>query len=116
VRKKVLTVTAKDCELQTFRAGGNGGQNQNKRDTGVRWIHHPSGARGESREHRTQWQNKKAAWKRMVDTPQFKYWVAVETGRVEDREKWLARMMEDKNFVTEIKVDGKWVIAPEQLQ
>lgn len=115
MRKKILTVTAKDCELQTFRSGGKGGQNQNKRDTGVRWIHHPSGARGECREHRTQWQNKKAAWKKMVETPQFKYWVAEETGRHERRERWMKEMMDDKNLQVEVKQDGKWVIASEPL-
>ena len=109
VREKILTVTAADCELQTFRSGGKGGQNQNKRETGVRFIHHPSGARGECREHRTQWQNKKIAWRRMCETPQFKYWVAVETGRIEAAEKWLAKMMEPQNIKTEVRVDGKWV-------
>lgn len=49
-RSLLFSVTIKDCEVQTFRAGGCGGQNQKKRDTGVRIIHHPSGARGESRE------------------------------------------------------------------
>lgn len=61
--------------MQTFRAGGKGGQNQNKRDTGVRFIHPPSGARGESREHRTQPENKKAAFIRMAESPAFKVWV-----------------------------------------
>lgn len=36
MRKRVLSVTPADCILQTFRSGGPGGQNQNKRDTGVR--------------------------------------------------------------------------------
>lgn len=49
-----FSVTIKDCTVQTFRSGGKGGQNQNKRDTGVRIIHRPSGAVGESRQHRTQ--------------------------------------------------------------
>jgi protein subunit release factor B len=111
MRKKILTVTADDCELQTFRAGGHGGQNQNKRDTGVRWIHHPSGARGESREHRTQWQNKKAAWKRMANTPQFKYWVAVQTKQVESEEKYLERMMKPENLREEHRIDGKWEVV-----
>ena len=107
-RTKILTVTAADCELQTFRSGGKGGQNQNKRETGVRWIHHPSGARGESREERSQWQNKKVAWKRMVETPEFKYWVAVETGKIEAAEKWLAKMMDPSNIKVEVREDGKW--------
>ena len=47
--------------METFRAGGPGGQNQNKRNTGVRWIHVPSGATGEARDHRTQGENKRAA-------------------------------------------------------
>jgi len=71
MRQKILSVTMADCDLQTFRAGGSGGQNQNKRDTGIRIIHRASGARGEARDERSQLQNKKLAWKRMAATPQF---------------------------------------------
>jgi protein subunit release factor B len=72
MRTRVLSVTIHDCEVQHFRSGGKGGQNQNKRDTGTRVIHHPSGARGESREERSQLQNKRAAFLRMVESKQFK--------------------------------------------
>lgn len=68
----MFSVTVKDCEVQTFRCGGKGGQNQNKRDTGVRIIHHPSGARGEARDERSQLQNKRLAFKRMADHPLFR--------------------------------------------
>ena len=71
-RQLMFSVTMKDCELQTFRCGGKGGQNQNKRDTGVRIIHHPSGARGEARDERSQLQNKRLAFKRMADHPLFR--------------------------------------------
>jgi protein subunit release factor B len=71
-RTLVLSVTLKDCDVQTFRAGGNGGQNQNKRDTGVRIIHRASGARGEARDERSQLQNKRLAFKRMTDHPLFR--------------------------------------------
>lgn len=67
----VLSVRIQDCEVQHFRSGGKGGQNQNKRDTGTRVIHHPSGARGEARDERSQLQNKRLAFTRMVATPQF---------------------------------------------
>jgi hypothetical protein len=111
-RKPILTVTIHDCEVQTFRSGGKGGQNQNKRDTGVRVIHHPSGARGESREERSQLQNKRTAFRRMVETPHFKYWVSVQTGRVEATEKYLERMMQPENIKVEYRDDhGKWVVV-----
>jgi protein subunit release factor B len=71
-RHRILSVTIHDCEVQTFRSGGKGGQNQNKRDTGVRIIHHPSGARGESREERSQLQNKRAAFRRMAESQRFR--------------------------------------------
>lgn len=43
-----------ECELQTFRAGGPGGQHQNKTDTGVRLVHAPSGIVVTSRKTRSQ--------------------------------------------------------------
>jgi protein subunit release factor B len=79
-RKLVLSVTAKDCELQTFRCGGPGGQKQNKTSSGVRWIHRASGARGECREERSQLQNKKIAWRRMVESKTFQVWLKRELG------------------------------------
>lgn len=71
-RTLLFSVTLKDCEVQTFRSGGKGGQNQNKRDTGVRIIHRASGARGEARDERSQLQNKRLAFKRMADHPLFR--------------------------------------------
>lgn len=110
--KPILTVTIHDCEVQTFRAGGKGGQNQNKRDTGVRVIHHLSGARGESREERSQYQNKRAAFVRMVGTPAFRYWVAVETGRIKSeerlREEIAAELADPSKVKVEVKVEGRW--------
>lgn len=82
-RKLVLSVTIADCEVQTFRAGGPGGQHQNKTSSGVRVIHHPSLARGESREERSQLQNKKAAFRRMIDSEKFQVWMKRQLGQMD---------------------------------
>jgi len=68
----LFTLNKKDFEIQTFRSGGSGGQHQNKTNTGVRIIHKKSGAVGESREHKSQLQNKKAAFTRLTKTDKFK--------------------------------------------
>ncbi len=52
MRELMFSITKDDLDVQTFRAGGKGGQNQNKRETGVRIVHRPSGAVGESRSER----------------------------------------------------------------
>jgi protein subunit release factor B len=86
-REKILSVTKDDCTRQTFRCGGKGGQNVNKVETGVRWIHEPSGARAESREHRTQHQNEKEAWLRLAQHPAMLYWIEQVThGRKTEKE------------------------------
>jgi protein subunit release factor A len=111
-RKKILSVSVNDCELQTFRSGGKGGQNQNKRDTGVRLIHHPSGARGESRKERSQLQNKKNAFLLLINSPKFQRWLRVESGIEE--EKSCHYFNDDdliiKDIKVEVKKDGKWVV------
>jgi hypothetical protein len=109
MRRRILSVSIHDCEVQTFRSGGSGGQNQNKRDTGVRVIHHPSGARGESREERSQLQNKKAAFRRMAEHPKFLLWLRIETGRASMVEAVLdGYTIPAEELKTEIKVGGKW--------
>lgn len=75
MKEHVLSVTKKDVEMQTFRSGGPGGQNQNKTSSGVRFIHRPSRAVGESREHRTQLENKRAAFQRMAKHWRFRLWI-----------------------------------------
>lgn len=74
-REKLFSVTLSDCDIDTFSAGGPGGQHQNTSNTAVRIKHRDSGATGESREHRSQLQNKKAAFRRMTEHPKFKIWI-----------------------------------------
>ena len=108
-KRLVLSVSIHDCEVQTFRSGGKGGQNQNKRDTGVRVIHRPSGARGESRDERSQLQNKRTAFTRMVDTKEFKLWIMKATGKDALIEAAVERSMRPENIKTEVKENGRWV-------
>lgn len=111
-RSKVLSVTLDDCEVQTFRAGGNGGQNQNKRDTGVRIIHHPSGARAESREERSQLQNKRSAFTRMVKSGKFVMWMNRELASGPTSEERVAQDMAPENILVEVRSPQGWVKAP----
>jgi peptide chain release factor 2 len=50
-----------DLERQTFRSGGPGGQHQNKTESGVRFIHLPTGIAAESRNERSQHKNSAVA-------------------------------------------------------
>ena len=61
-KELLFSLTKKDFVVETFRAGGKGGQKQNKTDSGVRIKHPASGAVAESREERSQHQNKKIAF------------------------------------------------------
>lgn len=108
-RQLVLSVSIKDCEIQGFRSGGSGGQNQNKRDTGQRIIHHPSGAVGEAREERSQLQNRKAAFRKMTETAKFKLWVKKQCGMDDLIKASVERDMWPVNIKTEVQEDGKWV-------
>ena len=111
-RKELLfSLTKKDFVVETFRAGGKGGQKQNKTDSGVRIKHPASGAVGESREERSQHVNKKIAFKRLVETPRFKVWHAAKVQEMlgkETPEQAVERMMKPENIKIEFFEDGDW--------
>ncbi len=92
-----------ECEVQTFRAGGPGGQHQNRTESGVRLIHRPTGLRVESRTERSQHRNRRIAVERLrrrleerlrTPTPRVRT-------RVPPRER--RRRLEEKRRRSEIK-------------
>lgn len=59
-------VSAQDVRFEAFRAGGPGGQHQNKTESAVRAIHIPSGLSIVAREERSQHRNKALALDRLA--------------------------------------------------
>ena len=112
-RERILHLTRKDFVRQTFHCGGKGGQNVNKVETGVRFIHEPSRARGESCDERTQGQNEKIAFRRMANSSEMRVWIAeqhqdIEKGRTIMQE--VAEQMRVANLLVEVKDEnGNWV-------
>ncbi len=101
----LFSITKKDFEMQTFRSGGPGGQNQNKVSSGVRLVHRASGAVGESRESRSQLQNKKSAFLRLTNNKVFRSWLKLEsarrTGALAEVERAVDRAMRPENLKVE---------------
>jgi protein subunit release factor B len=56
----------RDCDIHFVIAGGPGGQNRNKVETGVRLVHRPSGISITATERRSQHANREAAFARMA--------------------------------------------------
>lgn len=54
-----INIEIRDVDLrrETFRSGGPGGQHQNKTESGVRFVHIPTGIAAESRNERSQHKN-----------------------------------------------------------
>lgn len=63
----MATLTARErkllaeCEVQTFRAGGPGGQHRNVTDSAVRLVHQPTGVTVTCATHRSQHRNRREA-------------------------------------------------------
>ena len=54
-----------ECRVETFRAGGPGGQHQNVTESGVRLVHLPTGVRAGARDERSQHRNRSLALQRL---------------------------------------------------
>lgn len=77
-KQKLFSVTASDCQWDVFRGSGDGGQKRQKTSSGVRCTHTPSGAVGKATDSREQSQNRKMAFKRMSETPEFQSWLKLK--------------------------------------
>jgi peptide chain release factor len=114
-KKLLFSVTKDDCDWQTFRAGGPGGQHQNKVESAVRCIHRDSGATGESRTERSQHINRQLAFERMGNTRVFQDWAKIEASRRlggKSVHELVEEAMDMKNMRVEVRgEDGKWEIA-----
>jgi len=55
------------CRVETFRAGGKGGQHQNTTDSAVRLTHRPTGESVVARDERSQHRNRQIALGRLRD-------------------------------------------------
>jgi len=109
---KILSLTKKDFRVDTFRAGGHGGQNQNKRETGVRVTHKLTGFSSECRNYRSQLQNKKEAFKRLCVYPKFRIWLKdTSLGVIKDIERLereVEKTMKPENLIIVIRSNGHW--------
>lgn len=80
-KQLLFSVTSKDFEIQSFSVGGHGGSGKDTSNSGQRLIHHASGASAEGREHRSAIQNRKSAFKKLVESDKFKTWHKIETAK-----------------------------------
>ncbi|BAM87091.1 putative class I peptide chain release factor domain protein [Bradyrhizobium oligotrophicum S58] len=63
---QTATLAATDVRFESFRAGGPGGQHQNKTESAVRAVHVPSGLTAIARDGRSQHRNKALALARLA--------------------------------------------------
>lgn len=108
MRERVMTLTRDDFRWDYFRAGGKGGQPQNKLSTGVRCTHPPSGAVGEARDARSQLENRRAAFKRCVESDKFRKWIRLQSLELSSIENMVDKQMQDQYLKIEHKENGLW--------
>lgn len=113
-KELIFSVTKKDFDIQAFRAGGKGGQNQNKTNSGCRIMHKESGAVAESRDTRSFHENQRSAFRKLIESPKFKLWHKIEVAkRMKDYVSIDAKVdlaMKPENIKVEVHDEnGKWV-------
>jgi peptide chain release factor 1 len=99
-----------DFVVTPFKGSGKGGQKRNKTMSCCRISHPASGAVAECQDERSFEQNKKRAFRRLLEKPEFVRWHKIETSR---RLGLLANVDEEveremNNIRVEVMQDGKW--------
>lgn len=117
-KQLLFSVTKDDCEWSYTRGTGSGGQKKNKTSSAVHCSHRPSGAHGYSEETRSQVDNKRFAFTKMAETPEFKKWHMLEvmrqTGKMAEIDSYVSGEM--NKVRVEVKQEGKWVEVDKNAQ
>lgn len=109
MKRKLFSVSIKDCEVQTFTVGGPGGGGKDTSNTGVRIVHPPSGAVGEGREERSQLANKRAAFVRLAKSPIFVAWCKRKAAGLQNIDEVVDADMQPHNLKVEYRDEqGRW--------
>ena len=78
-----------ECDVETFRSGGPGGQHQNVTESGVRITHRPTGVTAVARDERSQHRNRELALRRLRE--KLENLAAVKPERIATRPSRAAR-------------------------
>jgi protein subunit release factor A len=114
-KRKLFSVTIKDCKVTTFTVGGHGGAGKDTSNTGVRILHPQSGAVGKATESRSQAVNKRMAFKRMGESKAFQAWarlVASELTSGKSVDTIVGEMMQPENLKVEYLTYEGWKPEP----
>ena len=117
-RKPLFSLTANDFDWSYTRGTGAGGQKRNKTSSAVHCHHQPSGAHGYSEASRSQHDNRRDAFEKLVATDVFQRWLKLEYMRRSGELLEIERKVEQEltKVKTEIKIDGRWTqVRADQL-
>ncbi len=110
-KRKLFSVTIKDCRVESFTVGGHGGSGKDTSNTGIRVTHEPSGAVGKATDTRSYAQNRELAFTRMGKSKEFQTWAKLraselQTGKsIEDK---VEEALHPKNLKIEYRADKGW--------
>jgi protein subunit release factor B len=111
-KQLLFSVVSSDCDWSYTRGTGPGGQKRNKTSSAVHCTHRASGAYAFSDKTRSQHDNKRDAFIKMINTDKFKVWHRLETMRRMGTLQQIEDHVEHElavNVKVEVKEDGKWV-------
>ena len=119
-RERIRLASKEDFAVSYFCGSGKGGQAKNKVASGVQIIHRETGALGRASDSRSQADNKKMAFRRLLETNKMKIWLNRKLFEVRERqtmEEAIEKDTTDDKLRYEVLNSGKWTeVKPSELQ